>query len=88
MLEAVKLRLKAESLQVGSVALKGGRLSLAFDPASPLDTAGLVGFLSRRSGVRLDPGGLVEFPLAGGEDALGALRGLLDAASPAKEARA
>jgi transcription-repair coupling factor (superfamily II helicase) len=88
MLDAVKLRLKAESLQVRSVSLKPGRLSLAFDPSSPLDTGGLVGFLSRRRGVKLDPGGLLELPLAAGEDALGALRGLLEAASPAKEARA
>ena len=88
MLDAVKLRLKAERLQVRSVALKSGRLSLAFDPASPLDTGGLVGFLSRRSGVRLDPGGLVEFSLAAGEDVLPALGGLLDASAPAREARA
>ena len=86
MLEAVRLRLQAERLAIRSVAKKGDRLVMTFDPDAPLDTAGLVGFLSRRKGVHLAPSGSLELALGQGEEALGVLGQVLRAAHPAAEA--
>ena len=86
MLEAVRLRLQAERLAIRSVARKGDRLVMTFDPEAPLDTAGLVGFLSRRKGVHLAPSGSLELVLGHGEEALGVLGQVLRAAHPAVEA--
>jgi transcription-repair coupling factor (superfamily II helicase) len=88
MIEAVRLRIRAERLLIRSVVVKGGLLTLRFDPAAPLDTTGLVRFLSSRRGVRLNPAGSLEVSLAPGEATLGLLAGLLDASSPAAEASA
>jgi hypothetical protein len=60
---------------------------MTFDPEAPLDTAGLVRFLSSRKGVLLSPSGSLVFALDRGEDALVLLGRVLDAAAPV-EARA
>ncbi len=82
MLEAVRLRLQAERLAIRSMARKDDRLVLAFDPEAPLNTAGLVGFLSHRKGVRLAPSGSLDLVLETGEDPLKLLGRLLQAAAP------
>jgi transcription-repair coupling factor (superfamily II helicase) len=88
MFEAVRLRLRAERLMIRSIAVKGGLVTLRFDPSAPLDTAGLVRFLSVRRGVRLNPAGSLEMSLAKGEKPMALLSSLLDASSPTREAGA
>lgn len=85
MFAAVGLRLRAERLLIRSITVKGGMVSLRFDPSAPLDTAGLVRFLSGRRGVRLNPAGSLEMSLAKGEPPMTLLAGLLEASSPPLE---
>ena len=87
MVEAARIRLRAEGLGVRSMARRQGRLSLAFDPAAKIHAASLAAFLSRRPGARIAPSGLVEVPLAPGEEVLGLVDRLLAAAAPTPEER-
>jgi transcription-repair coupling factor (superfamily II helicase) len=82
-LDAVKLRIRAEHLFIHSIAMKGGKLTLGFDPSAPLNTSGLVRFLSGRSGAHLAPSGLLELGVEKKEDPLPLLGALLSAAEPA-----
>ena len=84
MLDAVRLRLKAERLSIRSVARKDDRLLMTFDPEAPLDTGGLVRFLSSRKGVFLSPSGSLVLALERGEETLALLGRVLDAAAPAE----
>ncbi len=84
MLDAVRLRLRAERHAIRSAARKGDRLVLTFDPEAPLDTAGLVRFLSARKGVHLSPSGSLEMGLERGEDPLHLFGRVLDAAAPSE----
>ncbi len=79
---SVRLRIKAEGMYVKTVAVKNEQLRVHFDPGAPLDSAGLVAFLSGRQGVQLSPAGALEVPLRRDESALRVLDGILDAASP------
>ena len=86
MLEAVRLRLRAERLGIRSVAARKGALAISFDPSVPWDPARLVRFLSRRPGVHLNPAGSLEMGLAGGESSVQLLGSLLEAVRPSGEA--
>jgi len=79
---SVRLRIRAEGMYVKNVTAKQGLLRVHFDPGVPLDSAGLVAYLSGRQGVQLSPAGALEVPLDRGEDPLRILDGVLDAASP------
>jgi transcription-repair coupling factor (superfamily II helicase) len=82
MLDAVRLRLKAERLSIRSVSRKDDRIHMTFDPEAPLDTAGLVRFLSSRKGVLLSPSGSLVLALERGEDVLALVGRVLNAAAP------
>ena len=83
MLDAVRLRLRAERLAIRSAARKGDRIILTFDPEAPLDTGGLVRYLSTRKGVHLSPSGSLVMAMEHGEDTLAVLGQVLNAAAPA-----
>ncbi|OYW05834.1 MAG: hypothetical protein B7X11_01610, partial [Acidobacteria bacterium 37-65-4] len=84
MLDAVRLRLRAERLSIRSAARKDDRIILTFDPEAPLNTGGLVRFLSTRKGVHLSPSGSLIMAMDRGEDTLAVLGQVLDAAAPAE----
>jgi transcription-repair coupling factor (superfamily II helicase) len=83
LLDAARLRLRAERLGLRSASRKGETLQMKFDPDAAVDTRGLLAHLSGRPRVRLEPSGALELPLLRGESPLDALRGVLDACVPA-----
>ncbi len=82
LLQASRLRLKAERCQVRKVARKGDVLFMQFEPDALLDIRGLLGFLANRQRVRLEPGGSLEMVILPGEAPLEALSKALEAAAP------
>ncbi len=87
LIEAARLRARAERCGVRSAARKGDVLHMRFDADAAVDTRRLLAHLSGRPRVRLEPSGALELPLYPGETPLAALAGVLAAALPAGERR-
>lgn len=82
-LEAVKLRLRAERASVKAISKREKKLAFAFDKEAPIDTGNLVSFLSARRGSKLDSGGSLSVEISSGENVLELAEAVLEAAVPA-----
>jgi transcription-repair coupling factor (superfamily II helicase) len=82
LLQAAKLKLRAERCQVRKVTRKGDVLLMKFEPDAILDIRGLLQFAASRPKVRLEPSGSLEMVILPGEGPLEAISKVLDAARP------
>lgn len=73
LLEYSLLKGLAQKLGVETIERKGGRLRVRFHRESPVDPARLAQIVQRYSDARFTPGGILELPLDGSQDAAGVL---------------
>ncbi len=77
LLEYAALKALCERLRVASVERQGTRMAMRFHPETPLDPARLVSLIRSRTGIRLDPSGVLWMDVTRGEPVLPALRNVL-----------
>jgi transcription-repair coupling factor (superfamily II helicase) len=77
LLEYAALKSICERLRISTVERQGNRLAVRFHPETPLDPAALVSVVRSRSGIRLDPSGVLWMELQRGEPVVAALRNVL-----------
>jgi len=77
LLDYAALKSMCERLRISSVERQGSRLALRFHPETTLDPARLVGVVRSRSGIKLDPSGVLWVELKRGEPVPAVLRNVL-----------
>jgi len=77
LLEYAALKSLCERLRISTVERQGNRLAVRFHPETPLDPATLVRVVRSRTGIRLDPSGVLWMELQRGESVVGELRNVL-----------
>ena len=77
LLEYAVLKSMCERLRISAVERQGSRIAIRFHPETPLDPATLVSVVRSRTGVKLDPSGVLWMEVRRGEPAPVALRNVL-----------
>ena len=77
LLEYAVLKSMCERLRISSVERQGSRIAVRFHPETTLDPAKLVTVVRSRSGIKLDPGGVLWIELKRGEPVPVVLRNVL-----------
>ncbi|HSC46406.1 MAG TPA: transcription-repair coupling factor [Candidatus Acidoferrum sp.] len=77
LLEYAALKSECERLRISAVERQGNRLAVRFHPETPLDPATLVRVVRSRTGIRLDPSGVLWMELQRGESVVGELKNVL-----------
>jgi transcription-repair coupling factor (superfamily II helicase) len=77
LLEYAALKSLSERLRIAAIERQGTRISMRFHPETQLDPARVVAVVRSRSGIRLDPSGVLWLEAGRGEPVLPALRNVL-----------
>src|SRR5271168_1452815 len=77
LLEYAVLKSMCERLRISAVERQGSRVAVRFHPETTLDPATLVKVVRSRSGIKLDPSGVLWLETTRGESVPGALRNVL-----------
>src|SRR5436309_2795844 len=77
LLEYAVLKSLCERLKIAAVERQGQRVAMRFHPETPLEPSRLVALIRSRTGIRLDPSGVLWLELERGEPVLPALRNVL-----------
>jgi transcription-repair coupling factor (superfamily II helicase) len=77
LLEYAALKSLSERLRIAAIERQGTRISMRFHPETQLDPARVVAVVRSRSGIRLDPSGVLWLDAGRGEPVLPALRNVL-----------
>ena len=77
LLEYAVLKSVCERLKIAAVERQGQRVTMRFHPETPLEPSRLVALIRSRTGIRLDPSGVLWLELQRGEPVLPALRNVL-----------
>jgi len=77
LLEYAVLKSLCERLKIAAVERQGQRVTMRFHPETPLEPSRLVALIRSRTGIRLDPSGVLWLELQRGEPVLPALRNVL-----------
>jgi transcription-repair coupling factor (superfamily II helicase) len=77
LLEYATLKSLSERLRIAAIERSRNRVAVRFHPETPLEPSRLVSLIRSRSGIRLDPSGVLWMDVARGEPVLAALRNVL-----------
>ncbi len=77
LLEYAALKSMCERLRISAVERQGTRIAVRFHPETTLDPAKLVSVVRSRTGIKLDPGGVLWMEVKRGESIPAALRNVL-----------
>jgi transcription-repair coupling factor (superfamily II helicase) len=78
LLEFAVLKSMSERLRIASVERQGSKIALRFHPETQLEPTAVVKVVRSRKGIKLDPSGVLWMELQRGENAVGALRTVLE----------
>ncbi len=87
LMRAARLRIQAERIGIRLVGRTDSLLTIQFDPQVDVDTQGLLGYVSTRKDVKLEPSGRLRLPYLPKEDPLSVVGDILQAAAPRAEQR-
>jgi transcription-repair coupling factor (superfamily II helicase) len=77
LLEYAVLKSLSERLRIAAIERQGSRIAMRFDSETPLEPSRLVTLIGSRSGIRLDPSGVLWVEVTRGEPVLPVLRNVL-----------
>ncbi|MBZ5540867.1 MAG: transcription-repair coupling factor [Acidobacteriia bacterium] len=77
LLEYAVLKSLSERLRIAAIERQGSRVAVRFHPETPLEPARLVALIRSRTGIRLDPSGVLWMEMGRGAPVLESLRNVL-----------